>query len=43
MANPIVKINIRSLGTITAELYPDEAPITVKNFISLAKSGFYAP
>ena len=41
MANPIVKINIRSLGTITAELYPKAAPITVKNFISLAKSGFY--
>lgn len=41
MANPIVKIKIKSLGTITAELYPDKAPITVANFISLAKSGFY--
>ncbi len=41
MANPVVKINIRDLGTITAELYPKEAPITVANFISLAKSGFY--
>lgn len=41
MANPIVKITIKELGTITAELYPKAAPITVKNFISLAKSGFY--
>ena len=42
MANPIVKINIKDLGTITAELYPKAAPITVENFISLAKSGFYS-
>ena len=41
MASPIVKIKIKSLGTITAELYPDKAPITVANFISLANSGFY--
>ena len=41
MVNPIVKITIKELGTITAELYPKAAPITVKNFISLAKSGFY--
>ncbi|MBR2986893.1 MAG: peptidylprolyl isomerase [Clostridia bacterium] len=41
MANPIVKIKIKDLGTITAELYPKDAPITVENFISLAKSGFY--
>lgn len=41
MANPIVKIKIKELGTITAELYPKAAPITVENFISLAKSGFY--
>lgn len=41
MANPTVKITIKELGTITAELYPKEAPITVANFISLAKSGFY--
>ena len=41
MANPIVKITVKELGTITAELYPKAAPITVANFISLAKSGFY--
>lgn len=28
-------------GTIKAELYTDKAPITAKNFIDLAKSGFY--
>ncbi len=41
MSNPIVQIKIKDLGTITAELYPNEAPITVANFLSLAKSGFY--
>lgn len=28
-------------GDIDAELYPDVAPITVKNFTDLIKSGFY--
>jgi peptidyl-prolyl cis-trans isomerase B (cyclophilin B) len=28
-------------GTITIELYPDEAPGTVANFAKLAESGFY--
>jgi len=28
-------------GTVTAELYPDEAPGTVENFEKLVKSGFY--
>lgn len=30
-----------SKGTIKAELYADKAPITAKNFIDLANSGFY--
>lgn len=42
MTNPKIKINIKDLGTITAELYPEKAPITVANFVSLAKSGFYS-
>ena len=42
MSNPVIKINIKDLGTITAELYPEKAPITVANFVSLAKSGFYS-
>lgn len=36
-----VEMTIKNYGTIKIELYPDEAPITVENFISLAKSGFY--
>ncbi len=31
-----------SLGAITAELYEDKAPVTVKNFADYARSGFYA-
>lgn len=30
-----------SMGTITVELYTDEAPKTTENFIKLAKDGFY--
>ncbi|HWP93721.1 MAG TPA: peptidylprolyl isomerase [Thermodesulfobacteriota bacterium] len=30
-----------SLGDIKIELYPDKAPITVENFLSYAKDGFY--
>lgn len=41
MANPIVKIKVKDYGEMTAELYPDKAPETVKNFLGLAKSGFY--
>ena len=39
--NPIVTIEMENGGTIVAELYPDIAPNTVNNFISLIKSGFY--
>ncbi len=39
--NPIINIKIKDKGTIKVELYPDIAPNTVKNFISLAKNGFY--
>lgn len=41
MANPIVTFEIDYFGTIKAELYPEIAPNTVKNFISLANKGFY--
>lgn len=30
-----------NMGEIKAELYPDVAPVTVKNFIDLIKKGFY--
>ena len=39
--NPIVTIEMENGGIIKVELYPDIAPNTVKNFISLANSGFY--
>ena len=39
--NPIVTIEMEDGGTIKAELYPEIAPNTVNNFISLVKSGFY--
>ncbi|MEG2891891.1 MAG: peptidylprolyl isomerase [Clostridium sp.] len=39
--NPIVTIQMENGGIIKAELYPEIAPNTVKNFISLIKKGFY--
>lgn len=35
------EIVVKDYGTIKVELDPSQAPITVENFISLAKSGFY--
>ena len=39
--NPIVTIEMEHGGIIKAELYPDIAPESVNNFISLIKNGFY--
>lgn len=39
--NPIVTITMGNDEKILIELYPDTAPNTVKNFISLIKKGFY--
>ncbi len=39
--NPIVTIELENGKVIKAELYPDVAPNTVRNFISLIKKGFY--
>ena len=41
MANPVVTIEMENGGIIRAELYPDIAPNTVNNFISLIQKGFY--
>lgn len=38
---PIVTMSIKDYGTITLELYPEMAPNTVNNFITLANDGFY--
>jgi len=37
----MVEITMENGGVITLELYPDVAPITVENFVSLAEDGFY--
>ena len=41
MSNPIVTIEMEDGGVIRAELYPDVAPKTVENFVSLVQKGFY--
>ena len=41
MANPIITIQMKNGGTMKAELYPEIAPETVKNFVDLAAKGFY--
>ncbi len=39
--NPIATMEVENFGTIKIELYPDLAPETVTNFITLANRGFY--
>lgn len=39
--NPVVSIEMENGNTIKVELYPDIAPNTVKNFVSLVSSGYY--
>ena len=41
MANPIVTFEMQDGGKIVAELYPDIAPQSVRNFIALANAGYY--
>ena len=41
MANPVVTFEMENGDLIKAELYPEIAPNTVNNFISLVQSGFY--
>ena len=37
----MIKIEIEGFGSMTLELYPEIAPITVENFLSYVKDGFY--
>lgn len=39
--NPIATLEVQDYGTIKIELYPEQAPNTVANFITLANRGFY--
>ena len=39
--NPVATMEVEDYGTVKIELYPDEAPNTVANFIRLANRGFY--
>ncbi len=39
--HPVVAMYIKKYGSIVIELYPEIAPNTVSNFISLVKKGFY--
>ena len=39
--NPRITFEMEDGGKMVAELYPDVAPNTVNNFISLVQSGFY--
>lgn len=41
MTNPIITIEMENGGIMKAELYPEIAPNTVNNFLSLIKKGFY--
>lgn len=39
--NPVITITMDNGNLIKAELYPEIAPVSVNNFISLVKKGFY--
>ena len=41
MKHPVVTITMEDGGVMKLELYPEVAPGTVNNFLSLAKKGFY--
>ena len=42
MNHPKIKFTIKNYGEIVAELYPEKAPVTVKNFLDLVESGFFS-
>ena len=41
MSNPIVTFEMEDGGVIKAELYPETAPQSVRNFVHLVQKGFY--
>ena len=42
MANPMIQIQVKDYGTMTAELFPEKAPATVENFLKLIEEGFFS-
>jgi peptidyl-prolyl cis-trans isomerase B (cyclophilin B) len=42
MKHPKIAITVRDYGTMTAELYPEKAPKTVENFLSLVDQDFFS-
>ena len=42
MKHPKIAITVRDYGTMIAELYPEKAPKTVENFLSLIDQGFFS-
>ena len=41
MEHPIIAIHIKDYGAMKAELYPEQAPLTVANFLKLAEEKFF--
>lgn len=41
VTGPVVKISVKDYGDITVQLDEEAAPLTVENFVSLVKDGFY--
>ena len=39
--NPVATMEVENFGTIKIELYPDQAPNAVANFVKLANNGYY--
>jgi len=41
MNNPKIRITVKDMGSMTAELYPEKAPNTVANFLELVDNNFF--